>query len=152
MTLNRDELCAGTRPAISDGRILLTSAEGFDGYEIVEYLGMVWGISVRSKDLGKDCAMACKQVTGGELQSYSALGNESRQRAIDLMMEMAGRQDANAVINVQFELSSAGQGNTQVVVNGTAVRIRPVYNYVPTGAMGNIVFEIAEQIAKGKQP
>jgi uncharacterized protein YbjQ (UPF0145 family) len=149
--LNREELLSGTRPEITGGRILLTSAEGFDGYEIVEYKGMVWGISVRAKDMGQDCAMGCKQMTGGELESYTALGDESRQRCIDRMLEMAHRQGGNGVINVQFDLSGAQQGGAQVVVYGTAVVIRPVKNYVPTGAMGNIVAEIADLISKRSQ-
>ncbi len=148
MQLDREQLCAGTRPEIKDGRILLTGAEGFDGYEIIEYKGMVWGISVRAKDFGQDCAMSCKQVTGGELQSYSALGDESRQRAIDKMMTMAGRQGANGIINITYELAGAGQGNAQVVVNGTAVVIKPIIHYVPTGAMGNIAYEIAQILDK----
>ncbi len=146
--INREELLSGTRPEVKGGRVLLTSAEGFDGYEITEYKGMAWGISVRSKDLGQDCAMGCKQMTGGELESYTALGDESRQRCVDRMLEMAHRQDANGVINVQFDLSGANQGGTQVVVFGTAVVIQPVKNYVPTGAMGNIVAEIADHITK----
>ncbi|MGF1579404.1 MAG: YbjQ family protein [Gemmataceae bacterium] len=152
MELRRDDLCAGTRPEITDGRILLTGSDGFDGYEITEYLGMVWGISVRSKDFGQDFAMGCKRLTGGELQSYAALANESRQRAVDRMMQMASRQGANAIINVQFELAGAAQGDTQVVANGTAVIIHPVWNYIPTGAMGNIVYEIGQFLGqKGKE-
>lgn len=149
--LNREGLLSGTRPEITDGRVLLTSAEGFDGYEIIEYMGMVWGISVRAKDMGQDCAMGCKQMTGGELDSYTALGDESRQRCMDRVLQMASRQGANAVINIQFDLSGAHQGGAQVVVYGTAVIIRPVKNYVPTGAMGNIVAEIADLLAKNKQ-
>ena len=75
--LNRKELLSGTRPEITGGRVLLTGAEGFDGYEIIEYKGMVWGISVRAKDMGQDCAMSCKHMTGGELQSYTQLGDNN---------------------------------------------------------------------------
>ena len=142
----RDDLLAGTRPDISNGRIVMTGAEGFDGYEIMEYKGMVWGISVRAEDMGQDCAMGCKQITGGELQSYSTLGDESRQKAIDRMLQMAARQGGNGVINVNFELAGANQGATQVVVNGTAVVIKPIINYVPTGAMGNVLAEIQETL------
>ncbi len=146
--LDRDALLSGTRPAITDGRVLLTGAEGFDGYEIVEYHGMVWGISVRAKDMGQDCAMGCKQMTGGELDSYTQLGDESRQKCVDRMLEMAARQYANGVINVEFELSGVVSGGAQVVVHGTAVTIHPVTSYVPTGAMGNIVAEIADILAR----
>jgi uncharacterized protein YbjQ (UPF0145 family) len=149
--MKREDLLAGTRPSISDGKIIMTGAEGFDGYEIMEYKGMVWGISVRAKDVGQDCAMGCKHMVGGELSSYSQLGDESRQRSIDLMLEMAGRQGANGVINVEFELTGASQGASQVVVHGTAVIIKPIINYVPTGAVGNILADMLESM-EGKQP
>ena len=148
--MKREELLAGTRPAITDGKIIMTGADGFDGYEIMEYKGMVWGISVRAKDVGQDCAMGCKHLTGGELNSYSALGDESRQKSIDLMLLMASRQGANGIINVEFELTGASQGASQVVVHGTAVVIRPVINYVPTGAIGNILADIEENLERGK--
>lgn len=142
--MDKNELLVGTRPEINGGRIIMTGAEGFDGYEIMEYKGMVWGISVRAKDMGQDCAMGCQQITGGELQSYTALGDESRQRAIDRMLEMAARQGANGVINVNFELSGINTGASQVVALGTAVVIKPVTNYVPTGAIGNVLAEMLE--------
>ena len=145
---DREDWLAGTRPEITNGRIIMTGAEGFDGYEIMEYKGMVWGISVRAKDMGQDCAMGCKQMTGGELQSYSALGDESRQRAIDRMLQMTARQGGNGVINVDFELSGASQGASQVVVHGTAVVIKPIINYVPTGAMGNILADIQDTLER----
>ena len=146
--MRREDLLTGTRPAISDGKIIMTGSDGFDGYEIMDYKGMVWGISVRAKDMGQDCAMGCKGVTGGELDSYSALGDESRQRAIDLMLEMAARQEANGIINVGFELTGASQGSSQVVVHGTAVEIKAIPNYVPTGAVGNLLADIQETLDK----
>ena len=149
--MKRDELLAGTRPSIGDGKIIMTGADGFDGYEIMEYKGMVWGISVRAKDVGQDCAMGCKHMVGGELSSYTQLGDESRQRSIDLMLEMAGRQGANGVINVEFELTGASQGASQVVVHGPAVVIKPIINYVPTGAVGNILADMLDSM-EGKQP
>jgi uncharacterized protein YbjQ (UPF0145 family) len=89
-------------------------------------------------------------MVGGELHSYTALGDESRQRSIDLMLEMAGRQGANGIINVEFELTGASQGASQVVVHGTAVVIKPIINYVPTGAVGNILADMEESMEGGK--
>lgn len=146
--MRREDLLAGTRPDVTEGKIIMTGSDGFDGYEIMEYKGMVWGISVRAKDMGQDCAMGCKNMTGGELQSYTQLGDESRQRAIDLMLEMAGRQNANGIINVGFELTGASQGSSQVVVHGTAVVIKPIPNYVPVGAVGNILADMQETFEK----
>ena len=148
--MRREDLLAGTRPNVTEGKIIMTGSDGFDGYEIMEYKGMVWGISVRAKDMGQDCAMGCKNMTGGELQSYTQLGDESRQRAIDLMLEMAGRQEANGIINVGFELTGASQGSSQVVVHGTAVVIQPIPNYVPVGAVGNILADMQETFEKSK--
>ncbi len=149
MTLNREDLRSGTRPEIDGGRVLMSGAEGFDGYEIVDYKGMCWGISMRSKDIGQDCAMGVKTISGGELTSYTTLGDEARQRSVDRMLAMAKRQSANAIINVEFELTS--MGNTMTVVHGTAVVIQPVVGYVPTGAVGNILFDIAESL-RGQPP
>jgi len=149
--MKREELLAGTRPAIDGGRIIMTGAEGFDGYEIMEYRGMVWGISVRAKDVGQDCAMGCKQLTGGELSSYAQMGDEARQRAIDRMLSMAARQRGNAIINVDFELTGAAQGSSLVVVHGTAVVIKPIINYVPTGAVGNILADMQETLERKTQ-
>jgi len=146
--MKREELLAGTRPPIEGGKIIMFGAEGLAAYEIMEYRGMVWGISVRAKDVGQDCAMACKQMTGGELASYAQLGDEARQRAIDRMLAMAARQQANGIINVDFELTGANQGNSLVVVHGTAVVIKPVINYVPTGAIGNILADMQETLEK----
>lgn len=150
--MNRAELLSGTRPEISGGKrkIIMTGADGFDGYEIMEYKGMAWGISVRAKDLGQDCAMGCKQFTGGELSSYSQLGDESRQRAVDKMLQMANRQNANAIINVEFELAGAAQGASEVVVHGTAVVIEPIINYVPAGAIGNILADMQDNFEKNQ--
>jgi uncharacterized protein YbjQ (UPF0145 family) len=148
--MNREDLLAGTRPTLRRGQIIMTGADGFDGYEIMAYKGMAWGISVRAKDMGQDLAMGCKQMTGGELQSYTALGDESRQRAVDRMLDMAARLKANAVINVVFELSGVSGGASQVVVHGTAVEIKPIVNYVPTGAAGNIFAEMLETMQRNR--
>lgn len=151
--MKRNDLLAGTRPQISggSGRIIMTGADGFDGYEIMAYKGMVWGISVRAKDMGQDCAMGCKQMTGGELESYSQLGDESRQRAIDKMLRMAARQRANGIINVKFDLAGAAQGASEVVVHGTAVVIKPIVNYVPVGAVGNILADMYDLLEKKRK-
>ena len=144
--MKRAEWLIGTRPEIASGEVIMTGADGFDGYEIMEYKGMVWGMSVRAKDMGQDCAMGCRQMTGGELKSYTDLGNESRQQAIDRMVKMTKQLKANGIINVEFELTGAAQGASQVEVHGTAVIIKPVINYVPTGAVGNILVEMIKTL------
>ena len=96
--MDRRDLVAGTRPPLRD-KIIVTASDSFDGYEITEYKGMVWGISMRAKDFGQDCMMGCKNFTGGELTSYTEMGDEARQKAMDRMLEMAGRLKANGIID-----------------------------------------------------
>lgn len=148
MTLNRSDLAAGTRPDLNK-KIIITASPDFDGYEIVEYKGMVWGLSMRAKDFGQDCAMGCKNFTGGELTSYTALGDESRQKAVDRMLRMAGRLKANGIIDFRFEQSMAVQGAMEVTAHGTAVVLKPIKNYVPTGAIGNILAELTDSNISG---
>jgi hypothetical protein len=64
---------------------------------------------------------------------------------------MAARQRANAIINVDFELTGATQGASLVVVHGTAVIIKPIINYVPTGAVGNILADMQETLERNMQ-
>lgn len=146
--INREDLLSGTRPEVGS-RILLTVENNFQGYEIVDYKGMVWGISMRSKDMGQDILMGCKQFTGGELSSYASLADEGRQRAIDRMLSMARRINANAIINFKFEQNlSTYNRNTEVTAFGNAVVIKPIKNYVPTGGLGNILVEFYDAYTK----
>ena len=144
MAINRNDLVAGTRPDIGD-KIIISAGESFDGYEIVEYKGMAWGLSMRAKDFGQDCAMSCKHFTCGALSSYTALGDESRQKAIDRLFNMARRLKANAIVHFRFDHEQSVQGAALVVAYGTAVVIKPIKNYVPTGAIGNILADMADQ-------
>lgn len=146
----RPELLGGQRPEVAPGRILVTAGENFDGYEILRYQGIAWGISVRAKDMGQDCLMGCKNLTGGELQSYAELGDEARQRALNRMFDAAKRQRANAVINFRFEFNPGHGGTGAVVAYGTAVIIQPIPDYVPTGAAGALLRDISDGLA-GKQ-
>lgn len=147
--LNREDLLSGTRPEVGS-RILITVENHFQGYEIIDYRGMVWGVSMRSKDMVQDIIMGCKEFTGGELSSYTELADEGRQRAIDRMLSMAKRIKANAIINFKFEqnLSSYYHNNTEVTAFGNAVVIRPIKNYVPTGGLGNILSEFYDAYVK----
>lgn len=140
--LNRESLLSGTRPEVGN-RILMTAGEHFDGYQIIDYKGMVWGISVRTKDIGTDFIMGCKQLFGGELTSFTELADEGRQKAIDRMLDMARRLGVNALINFRFHNENV-TGLTEVTAYATGVVIKPIIDYVPTGAIGNILAEIAD--------
>lgn len=142
--VNRAELLAGTRPEVGS-RILVTEKESFEGYQVMDYKGMVWGISMRSKDVVQDFFMGFKQFVGGELSSYTELSDESRQKALDRLLASARRIGANAVINFRFEIASSPYaGNAEVIAYGNAVVIKPIINYVPMGGLGNLIAEFVD--------
>ncbi len=150
--INREDLLAGTRPEVGN-RVLVTEKETFEGYQVMDYKGVVWGISMRAKDIVQDSLMGCKNVTGGELTSYTELSDEVRQRAWDRMVSSARRIGANAVINFRFEITPViyGSGGTaEVIAYGNAVVIKPIVNYVPMGGIGNILAEFVDAYAEGK--
>lgn len=146
--INRDDLLSGTRPEVQN-KVLITVMHNFEGYQVMDYKGMVWGISMRVKDMGQDYMMGCKQITGGELTSFTELSDETRQRAVDRMIDMAKRIGANAIINFKFEqrLGDA-TGGAEVTAFGNAVVIKPIKNYVPTGGLGNILAEFVDIYAE----
>lgn len=149
--INREDLLAGTRPEVGS-RILVTEKETFEGYQVMDYKGIVWGISMRAKDVIQDTLMGCKDITGGELTSYTELSDEVRQRAWDRMISSAKRIGANAVINFRFEITPVvyGSGGTaEVIAYGNAVVIEPIKNYVPMGGIGNILAEFVDNFHGG---
>jgi uncharacterized protein YbjQ (UPF0145 family) len=102
-------------------KLLLSTADDIPGYTIKEYKGVVWGVTVRAKNLGQDCLAGCKNVTGGESSSYTNLQNETRQQSLDRLMEQCKRIGGNGVVALRFETGSSVQGFIEVVAYGTAV-------------------------------
>ena len=86
-----------------------------------KHLGLVQGSTVRSKHAGRDLMAGIKNIFGGELKGYTELLNESRDEALDRMIEQARQAGANAVLNVRFSTSSVAAGAAEIFAYGTAV-------------------------------
>jgi uncharacterized protein YbjQ (UPF0145 family) len=99
----------------------LTTLETVPGKTITRHLGLVQGSTVRAKHVGRDILAGLKNIVGGELKSYTALLNESRNEAIERMVEQARTAGANAVINIRFSTSNIAAGAAEVMAYGTAV-------------------------------
>lgn len=84
-------------------------------------MGLVQGSTVRAKHAGRDFMAGLKNLVGGELKGYTELLNESRDEAIERMMEQARQMGANAVLNVRFSTSSVAAGAAEIFAYGTAV-------------------------------
>ena len=101
--------------------MLLSNLETIPNRRIVKHLGLVQGSTVRAKHVGRDIMAGLKNLVGGELKGYTELLNESRDQALDRMMEQARQAGANAVLNVRFSTSSVAAGAAEIFAYGTAV-------------------------------
>ncbi|MCI7148158.1 MAG: YbjQ family protein [Candidatus Fimisoma sp.] len=103
--------------------MLLLTLNYIPGKEI-EALGIVKGTTVQTKNFGKDFMAGMKTLVGGELSAYTEMLNEARQIATKRMVDDAEALGADAVINVRYGSASMMQGAAEVVVYGTAVKIK----------------------------
>lgn len=103
--------------------MIVTNIETVPGKNIVEHFGLVSGSTIRAKHVGRDIMASLKNLVGGELKGYTQLLQESRQQALDRMVDQARQVGANAIINVRFSTSSVAQGAAELYAYGTAVRV-----------------------------
>ncbi len=101
--------------------MLISNLETIPDRRIIKHLGLVQGSTVRSKHAGRDLMAGIKNIFGGELKGYTELLNESRDEALDRMIEQARQAGANAVLNVRFSTSSVAAGAAEIFAYGTAV-------------------------------
>ena len=104
--------------------MIITNIETVPGKTIVEHFGLVSGSTIRAKHVGRDIMAGLKNLVGGELKGYTQLLHESRQQALERMIEQARQLGANAVVNVRFSTSSVAQGAAELYAYGTAVYIK----------------------------
>ena len=103
--------------------MLVVTSPDIPGKKIVKTLGIVKGNTIRARHIGKDILAAFKNIVGGEIQEYTKLMAESREQAIDRMIESAEQMGANAIISTNTTTSVISQGAAELLVLGTAVVI-----------------------------
>lgn len=101
--------------------MIVSNMEEIPGKRVAQHLGIVQGSTVRAKNVFRDFGASLKNLVGGELKSYTELMNESRQGALDRMIQEAEALGANAVLNVRFSTSTITQGAAELLAYGTAV-------------------------------
>ena len=89
--------------------------------KIVKTIGLVKGNTIRARHIGKDIGAAFRGVIGGEITEYTKLIAESREQAIDRMVNEATSKGANAIINIRFATSQILSGAAELLAYGTAV-------------------------------
>jgi len=90
---------------------------------IIKTLGIVKGNTIRARHIGKDIIAGLRGVVGGELHEYTKLLAESREQALDRMVEDAEALGANAIVGMSFTTSVMAQGSAELMAYGTAVVI-----------------------------
>lgn len=103
--------------------MIVVNTDFVPGSEIKEMLGLVRGNTVRAKGLGKDIKASFKNITGGKINDYVDMLSESREEAINEMVEKAKEKDADAVVNLRFMTSSIMGNAAEILAYGTAVKL-----------------------------
>lgn len=101
--------------------MLLSTTFTIEGKKIVKHLGLVKGNTIRARHLGRDLIAGFRNMVGGEITDYTKMMAESREQAIDRMVENAQQLGANAIVEIRFGTSSVMQGAAEILVYGTAV-------------------------------
>ncbi|MEP7144984.1 MAG: YbjQ family protein [Ferruginibacter sp.] len=99
---------------------LITTANSLEGYHISKHLGVVRGITVRSRSLLGNIGGGVQSLFGGKLSIYVELCEKTREEAFQLMIQHANEIGANAIINMRYDANEVMQGITEVLAYGTA--------------------------------
>ena len=105
----------------SEREILLTTTDTVEGRKIAKTLGLVKGNTIRARHIGRDLQAALRNVVGGEIKEYTQLMAESREQALQRMVEEARSLGADAVVGLRFSTSMVMSGAAELLVYGTAV-------------------------------
>jgi len=105
--------------------MIVTTTNDLPGYRVVKHLGVVRGITVRSRSVIGNIGGAIQSVFGGKLSVYTNLAETARQEAFDLLVQHAQAVGANAVIGMRYDANEIMEGITEVLAYGTAVEVQP---------------------------
>lgn len=104
---------------------MVTTAFDLPGYRVVKSLGLVRGVTVRSRSIVGTIGASIETLIGGHITLFEEMCEQTREQALDLMMEHATQHGANAVIGVRYDATEVMQGVTEVIAYGTAVQVQP---------------------------
>jgi uncharacterized protein YbjQ (UPF0145 family) len=104
--------------------MLISTMNDIPGYEITEVLGEVFGLTVRSRNVGSQIGASLKALAGGELMGMTKNLTASREDVIDRLVQEAEARGGDAVVAMRFDTSEMGGVWTEICAYGTAVKIR----------------------------
>lgn len=104
----------------------VTTSNELAGYRVTAQLGIVRGITVRSRSVVGNIGAALQTLVGGNISLFAELCERARADAFDLMLQHAAELGANAVVAMRYDANEIAQGVTEVLAYGTAVVVEPV--------------------------
>jgi uncharacterized protein YbjQ (UPF0145 family) len=104
--------------------MIITTMNDLPGYEIEEVYGEVFGLTVRSRNVGSQIGASLKSLFGGELKGMTKMLVEGRQHAQERLVQEAELKGADAVVAFRFDTSELGTTWTEICAYGTAVKAR----------------------------
>ncbi|MEZ4104147.1 MAG: YbjQ family protein [Candidatus Paceibacterota bacterium] len=104
--------------------MITTTIDYVPNREIGELLGIARGSTVRSRHLGRDITAMFKNIVGGEIEEYTKLQADAREQALQRLVKDAERLGADAVIGLRITTTVVSQGSAEILVYGTAVKLK----------------------------
>lgn len=101
--------------------MILTTSATIPGHTITEWKGLVKGNTIRARHVGKDIMAGLRTLVGGEIKEYTAMMAQSREEALQRMVEQAEELGANAITDVRFTTSMVMSNTSEILAFGTAV-------------------------------
>jgi uncharacterized protein YbjQ (UPF0145 family) len=101
--------------------MLVTTANDLPGHRVVRVIGVVRGLSVRSRSLVGNIGASIQILFGGNISVYTRLAEQARQEAYDLMVRHAREQGANAIVAMRYDANEMAAAVTEVIAYGTGV-------------------------------
>ena len=104
--------------------MIIVTTNDLPGYEVQEVFGEVFGLTVRSRNLGSQIGASLKSLAGGELKGMTKMLAEGRLHATERLVEEAESKGANAILAFRYDSSELGTTWTEICSYGTAVKAR----------------------------
>jgi uncharacterized protein YbjQ (UPF0145 family) len=101
--------------------MLVTTTDTLPGYRVVRHIGVMRGLSVRSRSVVGNIGASIQILFGGNITMYTKLAEEARQEAYDLLIAQAQAAGANAIVGMRYDANEMASAVTEVLAYGTAV-------------------------------
>lgn len=101
--------------------MIVVTTDKIEGKQIVKTLGLVRGSTIRARHIGHDVMAGLRNIVGGEITDYTKMLAESREQAIQRMVQEAEGMGANAIVGTRFVTSMVMSGASELLAYGTAV-------------------------------